>query len=257
MNDLGPLSRIRVVLSQTSHPGNIGAAARAMKTMGLTRLVLVRPRQFPAPEARALSSNAIDVIETAVVCATLDEALEGTAVQVAFTARTRVIAVPSVDVRAAARGAAQAAMTQEVALVFGGELAGLSNDELMRCNRLAFIPAQPDCSSLNLAAAVQVAAYEVRLAAIGETLSPPSPELAQHQELEHFYAHLERSLTASGFLNPATPRRLRERVRRLFSRTRLEKEEVGLLRGMLSAWDRSRKPAADAAEGNPADGEER
>ena len=249
--DRGPLSRIRVVLSQPSHPGNIGAAARAMKTMGLTRLYLVRPRRFPDPEANALSVNALDVLERAVVCATLDEALAGTAVQIAFSARRRELSHPAIDVREAAAQALRCANGQEAALVFGNELAGLSNDEVMRCNRLAYVPVDPSFSSLNLAAAVQVAAYEIRLAALNGEARPAAPvEYARHEEVEHFYAHLERSLQASGFLDPLNPRRLMERLRRLFGRTRLEREEVNILRGMLTQWDGSRPNGSREQEKN-------
>ncbi|MBI2960923.1 MAG: RNA methyltransferase [Betaproteobacteria bacterium] len=249
MNDIAPLSRIRVVLAQPSHPGNIGAAARAMKTMGLDRLYLVRPLRFPDPQARAMSANALDVLERAVICATLDEALAGTAIQIAFSARTRELSHPALDARAAAAEAIDCAAAQEAALVFGSEDAGLANEEVLRCNRLAHIPADPSCSSLNLAAAVQVAAYEIRLAALARRAPGAHcaavPELARHEDVENFYVHLEQSLIASGFLNPRYPRRLMERLRRLFSRTQLEKDEVSILRGMLSRWDSRRRPDGD------------
>lgn len=244
MNEFGLLPRIRVVLAQPSHPGNVGATARAMKTMGLQRLYLVRPRRDLDEQARAMSANAIDVLERAVVCATLDEALAGTALQIAFSARPRELSHPALDARAAAGEALSGARSQEVALVFGNELAGLANEEVMRCNRLAYIPADPACSSLNLAAAVQVVAYEMRLAASAADRASPvrEAEFARHEEVESFYAHLERSLYASGFLHPQYPRRLMERLRRLFSRTRLEKDEVDILRGMLTRWDSQKPP---------------
>ena len=244
MNEFGPLSRIRVVLAQPSHPGNMGAAARAMKTMGLRRLYLVRPRRVPDEQARAMSANAVDVLERAVICATLDEALAGTALQIAFSARPRELSHPALDARKAAAEAVACACSQEVALVFGNELAGLANEEVMRCSRLAFIPADPASSSLNLGAAVQVVAYEVRLAASAGSGAQPVPEteLARHEDVENFYAHLERSLYASGFLHPQYPRRLMERLRRLFGRTRLEKDEINILRGMLTQWDSQKPP---------------
>jgi len=251
MNSRVPLSNIRVVLSHPSHPGNIGAAARAIKTMGLKRLYLVNPKDFFAGEARALASNALDVLGRAVICSTLEEALAGTAMQVAFTARPRVIAHPALEARAAAAEAVQCALTQEVALVFGSEVAGLANDEVMRCSRLAYIPSDPEHSSLNLGAAVQVAAYEVRVAAgaRGNDDARSAPELARHEDVEHFFVHLERSLYASGFLHPAYPRRLMDRLRRMFGRIHLEKEEVNILRGMLAQWDSKTSP------GRPADRE--
>jgi len=238
MNSPQLLSRIRVVLSRPSHPGNIGAAARAMKTMGLARLYLVQPGSFPDPEARALATGALDVLRAARVCATLDEALAGTTLAVAMSARERDLSHPPLDARAAARELAQAARHEEVALVFGNETTGLANEDVLKCNRLAHIPTSPEYTSLNLAQAVQVMCYELRMA-VGEP-SPPAAgviEHASHEEVERFYEHLERSIYASGFLHPQYPRRVMERLRRLFARARLEKEEVNILRGMLSAWD--------------------
>ena len=244
MNEFETLSRIRVVLAQPSHPGNIGAAARAMKTMGLRRLYIVRPRRALDEQARAMSANAVDVLDRAVICATLDEALSDTTLQIAFSARPRELSHPALAAREAAAEAVGGARSQEVALVFGNELAGLANDEVLRCNRLAYIPADPACSSLNLAAAVQVVAYEVRLAAgaAGGVRQAPEAEFARHEDVESFYAHLERSLYASGFLHPEYPRRLMERLRRLFGRIRLEKDEVNILRGMLTQWDQHEPP---------------
>ncbi len=241
MNSLEALSRIRIVLSHPSHPGNVGAAARAMKTMGLGRLYLVCPRSFPDPEAWALAAGAIDVLDSARVCASLDEALDGTTLAVAMSARPRDLSPPPLEARAAAQELVGSAQHEEAALVFGNETAGLSNEEVMKCNRLARIPAVAGYASLNLAQAVQVMAYEVRMAAIGPAPDNPPGEYARHEEVENFYAHLERSLHASGFLDPKNPRRMMARLRRLFARARLEKEEVNILRGMLGAWD----------EGNP------
>jgi tRNA/rRNA methyltransferase len=240
MKARGPLSRIRVVLSRPSHPGNIGAAARAMKNMGMARLVLVRPRRFPDPEARAMASGALAILQSARVCADLDEALAGTVFSVALSARPRELSHAPLDARAAAREIAEAALEGEVAVVFGNETAGLSNVEVMRCSRLARIPASEEYASLNLAQAVQVMAYEVRMAALAPAAAASRSDPAAHEEIEQFYAHLERSLTASGFLYPRAPRKLMERLRRLFARARLEKVEVNILRGMLAAWDRPR-----------------
>jgi tRNA/rRNA methyltransferase len=238
----GPLSRIRVVLSRPSHPGNIGAAARAMKTMGLTRLYLVRPRKFPDPEAMAMASGAADVLESAQVCADLDEALEGTSFSVAMSARGRELSLPPLDARAAARELVSAAQRDEVALVFGNETVGLSNTEVLRCGRIARIPSDAVYKSLNLAQAVQVTAYEVRMAALDPGAAAPRIEYATHEEIENFYVHLERSLYASGFLQPRNPRKLMDRLRRLFARARLEKVEINILRGMLAAWDQENPP---------------
>ena len=240
MKARGPLSRIRVVLTRPSHPGNIGAAARAMKTMGLARLFLVRPRRFPDPEARAMASGALDVLDSARACADLDEALAGTTFSVALSARPRELSHASLEARDAAREAFEAARHGAVAIVFGNETVGLTNAEIMRCSLLARIPASEDYASLNLAQAVQVMAYELRMAAREPAAAVARPDPALHEDIEQLHAHLERSLRASGFLHPRHPRRLMERLRRLFAKARLEKVEVNILRGMLAAWDRPR-----------------
>lgn len=238
MSTIAALARVRVVLLHTTHPGNIGAAARAMKTMGLARLVLVAPQRFPDPAAVALASGAQDLLEHAQICATLDDALAGTALAIAVTARRRGLSHPAHDAREAARIALAAAEEAEVALVFGTEMSGLANDEVIRCDRLAHIPANPAYSSLNLAQSVQVLCYELRLAALGSVVSTPSPPTrASYEDIEALFAHLEASVIQSGFLDPACPRRFMERMRRLFGRAGLEREEVNMLRGMLAAWD--------------------
>lgn len=231
------LKRIRVVLDRPSHPGNVGAAARAMKTMGLTRLALVAPKRFPDPEANALAAGAYDLLQRAAVYATLREALSGAALAVAFSARGREISHAPLDARAAAAEALSVAQADEVSLVFGSESVGLANEQVMLCNRLAYIPTGPEGSSLNLAAAVQVVAYEIRMALSAPALAQDESRLATIEQLERFYGHLERSLRSTGFLDPGKPKRLMERLRRLFGRARLEREEVNVLRGMLNAWD--------------------
>lgn len=234
-----PLANIRIVLCQTSHPGNIGSAARAMKTMGLTRLVLVAPKQFPHAEADALASGASDVLANARVVDTLDQALIGTVLAIGMTARRRDLSHRMLGLREASAEMLDATRTGDVALVFGTEMFGLSNEELDRCQLAAHIPTNPDYSSLNLAAAVQVAAYELAMAAAAwKVPDAPVRELATHDELERFYAHLEQSMIATRFLNPDMPKRLMTRLRRLFSRAQLEKEEVNILRGVLTARDR-------------------
>jgi tRNA/rRNA methyltransferase len=233
----GLLSHIRIVLSHTSHPGNIGATARAMKTMGIHSLYLVNPKKFPDAEADARASGASDVLQNARVCSSLTEALQGTVHALAVSARRRELAYASADARSAAQGLVAAAQEGEVAMVFGTEMSGLTNEEILQCRAVAHIPADPTCSSLNLAAAVQVMAYEARVAALGAQLLPPGEsEPARHEDIENFYAHLEQSLLASGFLDPANPRRLLPRLRRLFGRVRLEQEEVNILRGMLNSF---------------------
>lgn len=238
MSAADPLACVRVVLVGTTHPGNIGAAARALKTMGLARLVLVAPRAFPDPEADARASGAADVLAQARVCPTLDEALAGTTLAIALSARRRGLSLPELDVRAAAGLAVEEAQRGDVALVFGTESVGLSNDETLKCQRIAWIPTGASYSSLNLAAAVQVVAYELRMAAAGGAPRPSTAfDAASLEEIEAFFAHLERNLVESGFLDPAQPKRLMERLRRLFGRARLEREEVNILRGILTAWD--------------------
>ncbi|MGE0012171.1 MAG: RNA methyltransferase [Azoarcus sp.] len=241
MNGGFALDRIRVVLSRPSHPGNIGAAARAMKTMGLSQLWLVSPACFPDPVADARASGATDLLESARVVDTLEEALAGTVLAVAVTARRRELSLPRVTARAAAAEMVQWADRGELALVFGNETSGLSNDEVGLCAMPVTIPTNPDFSSLNLGAAVQLLSYELRMAALAPAevyASDPQPQAATHAEVEGFFAHLERAVTESGFHEPQNPRRLMPRFRRLFGRVRLEKEEVGILRGMLSSFQR-------------------
>ena len=242
-NNLDVLGNFRVVLCQTSHPGNIGSAARAMKTMGLTQLYLVQPDKFPDAHATALSTGAADLLENAVVTATLAEALNGCAFAIGLSARKRNLSHELVDVRSAAATAIEIATTQPVALVFGTEMSGLSNAELDFCQMLAMIPANPDYSSLNLAAAVQIICYELRMAALQDAplSTGPATELATNDSIEGFYAHLESTLLHIGYLNPAAPKKLMERIRRIYARARLEKEEVNLLRGVLTLTVTPRK----------------
>jgi tRNA/rRNA methyltransferase len=240
-----PLKNIRVVLCETAHPGNIGAAARALKTMGLGRLHLVAPRQFPDPQAEWLASGATDVLRRARVHASLDDALACSALTVACTARPREIAAPMVSAREAAARIVEVARSQPAALVFGNETFGLTAVEVGKCQLLASIPANPQYSSLNVAAAVQLFAYELRLAALGA--GPPGGKArarASHEELERFYEHLERAMVEHGFLNPEHPKKLMPRLRRLFNRAQLEREEVNILRGVIKALisPKSRRP---------------
>lgn len=234
------MARVRVVLARTSHPGNIGAAARALKTMGFGRLVLVDPKIFPDPQATALASGAADVLAAARVCGSLAEALHGTSLALALTARRRDLATEPLWARAgAAELAAVAGRGGEVALVFGNETSGLSNEELALCARWAMIPANPAYASLNLAAAVQIMCYELRLALVAAPSAPsfaPAGRPATHDEVEGLITHLESAATASGFLDPERPGRLMLRLRRLFARAALEKEEVNILRGLLASF---------------------
>jgi len=231
-----PLKNIRVVLCETAHPGNIGAAARALKTMGLGQLLLVAPKRFPDPQAEWLAVGASDVLSRARVCSNLNEALAGSAFTVACTARPREVAVPMVAAREAATRMVEVARAQPVTLVFGNETFGLTAPEVGKCHLLATIPANPEYSSLNVAAAVQLFAYELRLAALGGNVDDGKARaLATHEEVERFYEHLERAMLESGYLNPEHPKKLMPRLRRLFNRAQLEQEEVNILRGVIKA----------------------
>jgi tRNA/rRNA methyltransferase len=229
------LKNTRIVLCEPSHAGNIGAAARAMLTMGIDRLALVRPTTgaHQSHEAVRRAARAVSVLERARVCESLDEALEGTVFAVACSARSRAVAVPALDAHAAVRRLAVVAMTQPVALVFGNETSGLSTEQVNRCQLLAYIPTGAELGSLNLAAAVQVMAYELRMALRTAAPAEAGLELATHEELESLYAFLEEQCLATGFINPAAPTKLMDKLRRLFARTQLEREEVNILRGMV------------------------
>jgi tRNA/rRNA methyltransferase len=231
--------RVRVVLSHTSHPGNIGAAARAMLTMGLSRLVLVAPKRFPDAEAVALASGATAVLDAAQVVPTLDDALRGVACAIGLSARPREFAGRVVSVReAAAIGASAASGEGDVAFVFGTEMSGLTNAELARCTLVAVIPANPGYASLNLAAAVQVMCYEWRMAGgAADVWRAPRFAAATQDEIEGLHRHAARTLAAIGFFDPQQPRRLLPRLRRLFARAGLEKEEINILRGILARVD--------------------
>jgi tRNA/rRNA methyltransferase len=223
---------IRFVLCRPQHPGNIGSAARAMKVMGLADLRLVAPERFPAPEAQWMATNAVDVLERAQIFTELKPAIQDCVATFALSARGREWSPQVLDVRTAALRARE--VQGDVAFVFGNEQAGLTNDELFACQNLVHIPASKEFSSLNLAQAVQVVAYELHMAADVAIPSARSLQLATVEDLEGLYAHLEDAATRSGFMAPQS--RLRERWRRLFSRVpSFEREEVNILRGLLKA----------------------
>jgi len=233
------VSDVRVVMVETTHPGNIGAAARAMKTMGLEQLHLVAPREFPSAEASARASGADDVLESAVVCDSLATALTDCQRVIGASARIRSIQWPLLDPRACGTLVQErAARGERVALVFGRERSGLSNDELDLCHELVHIPANPDYASLNVAQAVQILCYEVRMARDAGPLLPPSePEYppASGEEMEGFYTHLEETLYRLAFITPERPGNMMRRLRRLYQRAGLDRNEVNILRGMLAA----------------------
>jgi TrmH family RNA methyltransferase len=229
-------NNIRIVLCHTSHPGNIGSTARAMKTMGLSDLHLVKPKQFPDAHAVALAVSAADVLEHAVVTETLDEAIADCHFVMGVSGKMRSLSQEIMTVRQAAEKAKQIAGSQKVALVFGNETNGLSSTEADRCHILATIPANPEYTSLNLSQAVQIMCYELRMAITeGEIHYDEKPvELATQDDLERFYAHMQEVLAHIGYINPRAPKKLFERLRRLYGRAQLEKEEVNLLRGILT-----------------------
>ena len=239
------LANIRIVLTRTSHPGNIGAAARAMKTMGLSQLVLVDPAVFPNSQADAMASGATDLLAQARVCASLAEALADTTLALGVSARRRDIVSEVLTPPEASLRLLTEAQIGPVALVFGNETSGLSNEELSLCQGLVTIAANPEYSSLNLAAAVQVLSYEIRQAWLGHA-SWPQPEMdaASGDEVEKFYGHLETALAELEFLNPGSPGKLMLKLRRLFARTRLAKEEVNILRGILTAAQEAKQAAS-------------
>ncbi len=228
------LNNVRVVLSHTTHPGNIGAAARAMKTMGLRHLYLINPNHFPDAQAVAMAAGADDVLQYAVLCGTIDEALQDVALTVGMTARMRDISNEVSSPREAMPRVLQEAAMHPVALLFGTEMSGLTNEEASRAQLLVNIPASPDFSSLNLASAVQVIAYELAVAA--EVFQPAAQILqpAPHEQVEGLMAHLEKTLFEIGFFTTQNPQRMMQRLRRLYARARLESDEINILRGILS-----------------------
>jgi tRNA (cytidine32/uridine32-2'-O)-methyltransferase len=244
---------VRIVLVGTTHPGNIGAAARAMFTMGLDQLSLVAPREFPSGEARARAAGAVGILERASVFASLADALADCRFVIGASARTRALPWPVVTPREAAPRLLAEAAGGPVAVVFGRESSGLSNDELALCHQLLHIPTNPEFSSLNLAMAVQVVCYELRLAALAGAApeEPRADRLASVEDLERFYEHLERTLVDAGFLNPANPRHLMARLRRLFNRALPEENEVRILRGILSALEPGAPRAAKVHVAEP------
>ena len=223
---------IRIVLCRPSHPGNIGAAARAMKAMGLTDLRLVAPERYPAPEAEWMATHAVDVLQSCIVHASLEEAIKDCVAAFAMSARPREWSPQVLDVRSAAMRAT--GMQGDVAFVFGNEAAGLTNEEMFACQHLVHIPASREFSSLNLAQAVQVVTYELHMSVDVALPFSRVEKQATVADLEGLYQHLEEAARKSGFMTETS--RLRERWRRLFSRVpAMEREEVNILRGLLKA----------------------
>lgn len=229
------LKNIRVVLARPSHPGNIGSAARAMKTMGLTRLYLVEPKVFPSEEANTLASGAVDVLEQAVVVGSLAEALADVTIACALTSRRRELSTPlSTPRETAPELIARARDGEQVALVFGNETFGLSIEEVEQCNRLVTVPGNPDYFSLNLAMAVQVMTYEL-FSHTETTVDYLKPEdrTATLGEVDSFCGHLEQTFDDLGLLEKRNSERLLRRMRTLFNRAGLQREEIDILRGLF------------------------
>ena len=242
--------QVRVVLVGTTHPGNIGAVARAMKNMGLTDLALVRPKLFPHDDATARASGAEDLLDRAVVVDTVQEAVADCLFVAGASARSRSIDWPMLEPRACAERLMAETRHGPVAVVFGPEKSGLTNADLDLCHVLLTIPTDPNFSSLNLAMAVQVVSYELRLAQLAAVPAEDAPAfqgsdsvpLATAQELEHFYLHLERMMERSGFLDPDNPRLLMRRLRRLFVRAAPDQNEINILRGVLASIEQQWEP---------------
>ncbi|MGL5071938.1 MAG: tRNA (cytosine(32)/uridine(32)-2'-O)-methyltransferase TrmJ [Aeromonas salmonicida] len=231
------LDQIRIVLVNTSHTGNMGSAARAMKTMGLTQLVLVDPQALPDDGAHALAAGASDVLANARIVSTLDEAIADCGLVIGTSARSRTLSWPMLDPREAGEKAVGEGMKHPVALVFGRERTGLTNDELQKCHYHVAIPANPEYSSLNLAMAVQTICYEVRMC----WLQDQAPEVESEadypsaHQLEGFYQHLEQTLLKTGFIADDHPGQVMSKLRRLFNRARPEAIELNILRGILTS----------------------
>ncbi len=253
---------IRIVLVQTQHPGNIGATARAMLTMGLTELVLVAPERFPHPQARAMASNALEIVERARVVPTLEAAIADCGWVVATSARPRHLGDEPLTPWDFATLANERAREAPVAVVFGPERTGLSNADLDRCQTIVMVPTNPEYPSLNLAQAVQLMSWELRKAGLDEVprvaakkdipvYAPPSAE-----EMEHFFGHLERVLLKTGFLDPENPRLLMRRLRNFYHRAAPDRNELNILRGILTTTEtpkrRTRRKGRGEGDENPA-----
>lgn len=242
MSDMHALDNIRIVLVNTSHQGNIGSAARAMKTMGLSDLVLVDPVEAPQSHASALAAGATDILARSRTVHTLQEAIADCQLVLATSARSRTLDWPMLSPREAGQQAIKEASASKVALVFGRENSGLSNEELQLSQFHVHIPANPDYSSLNLAMAVQTLSYEMRAAWLQSTESTaaaePTSAYPNAADLERFYAHLQQSLTESGFIVRQHPGQVMNKLRRLFNRARPEENELNILRGILSTYDK-------------------
>ena len=251
LNNIEVLNKIRIVLIHTSHPGNIGSAARAMKTMGLSQLYLVKPKHFPDEQADAMSANATDILEQAVVVETFEDALAGCQLVIGSSARSeRSLDWDILDPRPCGEKMVKQAQSGEVAVVFGRESSGLTNDELALCHHLVHIPTNPEYSSLNVASAVQILSYECRMATRPEETegtevldndAVDKDRLVTVDEMEGYYGHLERAMIVANFLDPEHPKHLMTRLRRLYGRAKMTQSELNMMRGMLSAFEKTQR----------------
>ncbi len=229
------LSNIKIVLVETSHPGNIGAVARAMKNMCISELVLVAPKTFPNADATSRASGADDILASAVLCNTLQEAIADCQIVIGASARSRTISVPEESPRTCAERLASVAQDNKVAILFGRENSGLKNHELDLCQTLLTIPSNAEYSSLNIAAAVQVVCYELLLASKIDTpkIKELAVPLANSAQMESFYQHLYQALNEIGFINLDKSTSIMRRLRRIYHRAKLDTKELDILRGIL------------------------
>lgn len=232
---------ITVIMINTTHPGNIGATARALKNMGLSRLVLVDPKEYPTAKATWRAAGAVDVLEQVEVVNTLDEAIADCGLVIGTSARERRIPWPLLTPRECGDRVSEESLKHKVAILFGREDRGLTNEELQKCHYHVHILANPEYSSLNIAAAIQVITYEIRMSALAPENGEPlrftdwDQPRAKHDAMEHYYTHLEETLAKLKFLDPDNPRQTVTRLRRLFNRIRMDDMELSILRGMLTS----------------------
>lgn len=242
--DVHYLDNIKIVLVETSHTGNMGSAARAMKTMGLTNLCLVNPIIKPDSQSISLAAGASDIIKNAHICSSLTQAIADCNLVIGTSARSRSLQWPNLTPKVCADKIVQQALNSKVALVFGRERVGLTNDELQKCDYHVSIPANPDYSSLNLAMSVQVLCYEIRMSMLNtQDLTSNPIEVAEvdfptNADIERFYQHLQQTLLNTGFINANHPGQVMGRLRRLFTRAHVEQQELNILRGILTSIDK-------------------
>lgn len=238
------LDRIKIILVGTSHPGNIGSAARAMKTMGLNELVLVAPQKFPHQHAIEMASGAVDILEEAQVFETLEEALADVHLVIGSSARRREIVLPMLSMDEFASYAAKQSSDSNIAIVFGRERTGLTNQELAQCSLHVMVETDPDYGSLNLGQAVQLFCYEIRKCYLANNAKDETQDskvkMASTSEIEGFYEHLEKTLMLIEFLDLKQPNKVMAKLKRLFKRSKLEKSDVNILRGILSSIQKSK-----------------